>query len=139
MSFQEKRAWIYAVITACVPAVYFALILGRARSTDVAEVAYIGPMLTAIVVAIVVNIVAEIFAGMASPKDAGRKDERDTQISRRGERVEYYVLVAGVIAALGLTMVELDYFWIANAIYGAFTLSSLFGAVARIVAYRRGL
>ena len=42
------------------------------------------------------------------------------------------------IAALGLAMAELDYFWIANVIYLAFVLSSVLGSAAKIVGYRRG-
>ena len=38
----------------------------------------------------------------------------------------------------GMSMAELNHFWIANAIYLAFGLSSLLGSAAKIVAYRRG-
>ena len=40
---------------------------------------------------------------------------------------------------MGLAMLEVAYFWIANAVYLAFFLSAVLGSVARIVAYRRGL
>jgi hypothetical protein len=35
-------------------------------------------------------------------------------------------------------MAEVPHFWIANAVYLAFTLSAILGSVARIFAYRRG-
>jgi hypothetical protein len=138
MSFEEKRAWIYLVITLGLPAAYFVVMSGRIADTEVAEVAYVWPLLITLGAAIVLNIVATIVAAIAAPRDAGRKDERDADIGRYGAHVEYGVLVVGVVGALGLTMAEYQHFWIANAIYLAFVLSSIVGTAARIAAYRRG-
>src|SRR5215475_6765321 len=38
-----------------------------------------------------------------------------------------------------LALAEVDYFWIANAIYLGFVLWAVVGSVIRLVAYRRGL
>ncbi|WP_285777471.1 hypothetical protein [Microtetraspora sp. NBRC 13810] len=138
MSIEEKRVWIYAMVAIGVPVVYFAIILGRLRTTGADEIAYAGPMLTAIVVAIAANVGANIVAGMLSPKEANRRDERDADIQLYGRRPEFYVLAVGVVAALGLTLAEFAHFWIANTIYLAFVLSALTSSAARIVAYRRG-
>ncbi|GAA5772126.1 hypothetical protein [Streptosporangium roseum] len=48
MSFEEKRAWIYAVVAVGVPLAYFATVLGRVQAVGVTEVAYVRPMLIAI-------------------------------------------------------------------------------------------
>ncbi|WP_231509510.1 hypothetical protein [Streptosporangium roseum] len=139
MSFEEKRAWIYALVAAGVPLVYFATVLGQAQAVGVAEVAYVRPMLTAIGVAVAVNVVAHIVAGIVSPGEADRKDERDADIHRYGQRAGYYVLAAGAVVALGLTLADYENFWIANALYLAFVLDALTSSVTKIVAYRRGL
>ena len=87
---------------------------------------------------IVVAIVAHIVVGIASPKDIDKKDQRDREIYRYGEYIGQYVVSFGALGALGLSMAELDHFWIANVIYLAFVLSTLLGSAAKIVAYRRG-
>ncbi|MGA9525491.1 MAG: hypothetical protein WBV82_28785 [Myxococcaceae bacterium] len=137
MSFDEKRAWIYGAITFVVAAVYFAVVLGQRESTPVTDIAYVGPLLMAVGIAIAVNIAANVVAAVMSPEEAGQRDERDIAIRRFGQFIEYYVLVVGVVAALGLTMAKLEHFWIANGIYLAFVMSSLLGSGARIVGYRR--
>lgn len=139
MPAEEKRVWIYAVIAIGVPVVYFAIILGRLRTTDAAQIAYVPPLLTAIGVAIAANIVLNIVAGIAAPKEASKKDERDVHIHLYGRRIEFYVLAAGVMAAFALTLAEFAYFWIANTLYLAFVLSALSSSIVKIVAYRRGL
>jgi quinol-cytochrome oxidoreductase complex cytochrome b subunit len=136
MSYEEKRAWIYGVIAAVVPAVYFAIILGRLADTDPAQIAYVRPLLTAVGVAFVVNMLATMLIG--APKGAA-KDERDTGIFRYGTQVGYFVLAIGAAGALVLTMAGVAHFWIAQALYLAFVLDALVSSIVKIVAYRRGL
>ena len=45
----------------------------------------------------------------------------------------------GMIVPFVLAVAEVDYFWIANAIYLAFALATLVGTSVKLVAYRRGL
>ncbi len=92
------------------------------------EIAYQKPMLIAIGISIVLTIVGSIAHGHRQRhlrRDHGARlrratsagsDERDKQISRRGELVGYYVSSVGVVGAMALTMLEYDYFWIANAL-----------------------
>jgi hypothetical protein len=139
MSFEEKRSWIYAAIAIAVPAVYVVVMLRRLDSTDAADVSYIRPLITAVVAAMVLNIVANMVAGMFSRReDVDRKDERDRQIHRNGEFVGFHVMSIAALGPLVLAMAEVDYFWIANALYLAFCLAALGSAAAKIVAYRRG-
>ena len=71
----EKHTWIYAVVGFAVPVAYLATVLSKVPGTDVARIAYVWPMLTAIGVGIGAGIVLTIVAAMASPRDAGRTDE----------------------------------------------------------------
>ncbi len=137
MTSEEKRAWIYAVIAAVVPVVYFASVLGQLGDTDAADIAYVRPLLTAIIGAIILNIVGNIVLAILSPKDADRTDERDRQINRFGEYIGYYVVSVVAVISMGLAMLEADYFWIANSLYLAFTLAALVSSVVKIVSYRR--
>lgn len=138
MSSEEKRAWIYAVVGVVVPVVYLLIVLSKIQETGVAGIAYAGPMLTAIGVGIAAGIVLAIVAAMASPRDAGRTDERDREINRRGEYVGFYVMSIAALVPLALTMAEAEHFWIAHTLYLAFVLAALASAGVKIVAYRRG-
>ena len=138
MSFEEKRTWIMAVVTVGVYATYLAIILGRAQGTPLTEVSYVSTLLYTIGAAIVASIVLNIVVATASPKDGDKKDQRDREIGQFGEHIGQSFVVIGGVAALGMSMAELDYFWIANAIYLAFVLSSVLGCAAKLSAYRRG-
>jgi hypothetical protein len=138
MSSEEKRTWIYVVVGAVVPVAYLGIVLSKVPGTDVATISYVGPMLTAIGVGIGAGIVLNIVAAMASPHDAGKADERDREINRRGEYVGFYVMSIAAIVPLVLAMAKADQFWIAHALYMAFVLAALASAVVKLVAYRRG-
>jgi hypothetical protein len=138
VAIEEKRAWIMVVVAIAAIAVYLSIILGRAGNTPLVAVSYVSTLLWTVGLSIVTSIVLNIAVAIASPKDAAKKDQRDRDISRFGEYIGNSFVVIGAVAALGMAMAELPYFWIANAIYLAFTLSAILGSVARIVAYRHG-
>ena len=138
MSFREKSAWIMAVVTCGAYVAYLAILFGRAENTPLTEVSYVFTLLWTMGAVLVSTIVAHIVVGVTSPKDIEKKDQRDREIYRHGEYIGQYVVVIGAVSALGLSMAELDHFWIANVIYLGFVLSTLVGSAAKIVAYRRG-
>ena len=149
MTFQEKTTWAYAAASAAVPTWYFWHVLSLVGHVPVAQIAYVRPMLTAIVVSIVLTIVGTIIlaivtavgaqiTGNGSINEIDRKDERDIHIGRRGELIGYYVASAGMVGVLALTMLRFDYFWIANGLYLSFVIAALVSSAAKLVAYRRG-
>ncbi|NEA58762.1 hypothetical protein G3I60_32550 [Streptomyces sp. SID13666] len=138
MSYDEKNAWVYALVAIGGYAGYLVVILGRAQGVPLTSVAYVMPMILAISAATAASIVGHIVIAAARPKEAGRTDQRDKEIHRHGEYVGGMVLAVSVIVPLGLAMAEIDYFWIANAIYLAFVLSALCGTAVKLVTYRRG-
>jgi MFS family permease len=138
MSSEEKRTWISALIGVVVPVAYLASVLSKVAGTDVARIAYVGPMLASIGLGIGAGIILAIVAAMASPKDAGKTDERDREINRRGEFVGFYVMSIAAIVPLVLAMAKVEHFWIAHALYLAFVLAALVSSLVKIVAYRRG-
>ena len=139
MSVEEKSSWIYAVVALVVPAVYTAVLFARADGGELTEVAYVGPMLTAIVGAMLANMVIHIVATVVGPREPRLKDERDRYIDRFGNSVGFFVMSVGALVPLGLAMAEADHFWIANALYCCFYVTAVASAVAKIVGYRRGL
>ena len=139
MSFEEKYTWVLGLLAAATYAVYVAVMIPRLSLTPISEVPYIDAMLWAIGGSIVVSIVITIILGIFSPKTAGKKDARDREISRHGEYVGQSLVVLGALAAMVLAWLEVDWFWIANAIYLAFVLSAILGFITKIVGYRAGL
>lgn len=137
MAYEEKRAWIMLVVSVCAYAAYLIIVVGRAGPTPLADVSYVSPLLWSVGVAIAVQIVLSIIAGIGSPKDR-RRDQRDREISRLSEYIGQSFVVIGGVAALLMALAELDYFWIANVIYLTFVLSATLGSTAKISAYRRG-
>ncbi|TFV51639.1 hypothetical protein [Blastococcus sp. TF02A-35] len=138
MAFQEKRAWLMALVSIGAYAAYVVVILSRSVTGDVAGTPYVAALLWSIGAAIVANIVLQVPLAAAAPQDAGARDQRDREIDRFGEHVGQSFLVVGGVGALVLSLVEADHFWIANAVYLAFVLSAVLGSAAKIAAYRWG-
>ena len=138
MSAEEKRAWIMAVVAAGAYSTYVALVVSGADGGAITRSPYVATLLWTIGISVLATIVLDVVAAIASPSECDKKDQRDREIYRFGEYVGHWVLVAGAVAALGMSMARLDYFWIANVIYLAFVASAILASVAKIVAYRRG-
>ncbi|WP_319462599.1 hypothetical protein [Micromonospora sp. RTP1Z1] len=138
MAFEEKRAWIMALVSVAAYGAYVMVVLGRADGDPLADVPYAGPLLTTVAAAIVASIVLNIVVSIVSPEGANEKDQRDREIHRLGEYIGQSFVIVGGVATLAMALADWDQFWIANVIYLCFTLSAVVGSVAKIVAYRQG-
>jgi hypothetical protein len=138
MAFEEKSAWVMIVVSVGAYTIYVATVLGRAGAGPLADVAYAATLLWTIGGAIVAGIVAHIAMAIAGGHGADRTDERDREINQVSERIGQSLVVIGALAALIMAIAELRHFWIANAVYLAFVLSSVLSSVAKIMAYRKG-
>ena len=137
MSFEEKNIWVYLGLAVVIPVVYFATILSQVMTTPVGDIDYIIPMIGAIALAIVIAIVGSIAVSIAS--GSYLKDERDKQISRRGDAVGLSVLGTLAIVPLAFAMLEIAPFWIANSIYFAEVVAAIVASAVKLAAYRQGL
>lgn len=138
VAFEEKRAWIMALVAVAGYAAYAMVVLGRADGDPLADVSYAGPLLATVAAAIVTSIALNILVSIVSPEGANEKDQRDREIHRLGEYIGQSFVIVGGVAALAMALANWDQFWIANVIYLCFVLSAVVGSVAKIVAYRRG-
>jgi hypothetical protein len=138
MSFEEKKAWIYGALAIILPALYAGVVFGQLSAVPVDHIEFGGPLLVAIVTAIGLTILGTILLSIFSGKSPDKPDERDRSIARRSDLVGYYVLSAGVVGTLILVVQHQPYFWIGNAIYGAFIVSAVVSSIVKIVSYRRG-
>jgi MFS family permease len=149
MSFEEKLTWVNASATLVVVAVYAWIVGGQLSGTPVADIAYQWPMIIAMVAIILLTIVGAILTaigtavaseitGEGSLDEIGKSDERDKSISQRGVLIGYYVSSALMLGVLVLAMVEVEYFWIANAMFAAFVIAGLVASAVKLAGYRRG-
>lgn len=149
MPFEEKLTWVNLVVGAAVPLAYVVIMLGRLGETSAADISYRWPLLSAIGATVVLTIIGSIVMGIgtgiaaelrgrSASAEIDRKDERDKQISRRGDLVGYYVSSAGVVGVLALTMLEYEYFWIASALYLSFAIGTVVASAVKLVSYHRG-
>lgn len=137
MALEEKRTWLMLLVTVGAYAVYLAQLLGRASDVPLEEVSYVSTLIATVVGSIVAMIVLHIVVAVLSRGEAEKTDLRDKQIYRFGEYIGQTFVVVGSMLALGMAMVELAHFWIANTIYLAFVLATILSSLAKIVAYRR--
>lgn len=84
MSFEEKSAWIMGVVALASYGVYLAIVLGLAGTMTVAEVPYVVPLLWTVGASIATSILLHALIGIFSPREAGKKDQRDREIYRFG-------------------------------------------------------
>ena len=138
MSFQEKSAWLMLGVVTFVYGWYFIDVLGQVDDTPLADIAYRGEMLGAVIVLVVLSIVGHIIAAVTNPSEAEKTDERDREINRYGEYVGGFALGAGALVALFMAMFEFEYFWIANVILGGLVLSEVVSNAVQVALYRRG-
>ncbi|WP_328923942.1 hypothetical protein OG429_04395 [Streptomyces sp. NBC_00190] len=139
MAVEEKRAWSMLMCALGSYAVYLWVVLGRPAGVALTEAPYVGALLWSIGLSVAVSVAAHIAIAAFSPREeANLKDQRDREIHRFGEYVGQSFVVIGGVAGLILAMAEAAPFWIANAIYLAFVLSSVLGSTVKIISYRFG-
>lgn len=138
MTFKAKTTAIMLLTLTIVYGWYFIQLLPEIAETPVSEIGYQGVMLATVVLFVILFVAGMIVLAAADRRQADDEDERDQLIERRGDQVGSYVLLVAALAAMGLAMVEGDYFWIANALLAGLVLSELVKGIVMLAAYRRG-
>ena len=142
MTHEERQAWIFGLVSVGGYLSYLTIVLSRAHGAPLSRASYVPAMLwtigAAIVASILINIAAGIVGGILTGGRAPQRDQRDREIGRFGDHVGTSFVTIGGVAALLLAMAEVPYFWIANAVFLAFTLSALLSSIAKIAVYRWG-
>lgn len=139
MSYEEKGTWAYLVTSVGVFVGYLLWLVARADGAPLDEQPYVRPMLWAIGISILANVVGRVLFEIARPSETTSGDVRDRDIDRFGNLIGGLVLSMLVAGVLGLVMVETTHFWLAHAIYAAFIVQVVITSVVKLVAYRRGL
>ena len=136
MTFQEKSLWAYGFAAIAAPVVYFAWLARQvARADAVADVGYVRALLWAIGGGILLNVIGSTFVRGAG-RGADLKDQRDREIDRRGNAINFVVFSVLIVVPFALAMRDADTFWIANAIFLGGMAASIVSSAAKIAAYR---
>ncbi len=135
MAYLEKANWVVLIVAVGTLITYGAAVWLQLLARPAAEIGWVEPMVWSIVAFVATIIVGMVVAAASNPLEADRKDQRDREIDRFGERVANGIVVTGSGAGLILAMVDADTFWIGNAIYLFAVVGSLGGAVTKVVAY----
>jgi hypothetical protein len=105
----------------------------------VEDIFYEPLMIVAVVIVVIIAVVGHIVIAIASPSEANAdEDERDNLIEMRADQVSGYVLAVPTFVALGLAMLEVHWFWIANVLLAGFVLSEVIKSAVMLARYRRG-
>jgi Ca2+/Na+ antiporter len=135
MTFLEKSNWVVLIVGLPTLLVYAIAVLPQVVGKPIAEVAWVQPMILAIVGFVVANVLGNVVAAISNPREADKHDERDREIDQFGERIGNWLTIAGAIGALALAMATADHFWIANAIFLGGIAGALLSSVTKIAAY----
>lgn len=147
MSYEEKSTWTAGLIQLVTGVWYVVTILGKASTTPVGEIEYLGELVTLVVAVVVATVAVTILVGIVSASRAAingdsveidRTDERDKSIARYAGNIGGIVLAVGMLPALWFAIFEFDHFWIAHAMLGSFFMSEMVETGLKIAAYRRG-
>jgi len=138
MTFQEKSALTMTGLLAIVFGGYFTLVLGAVARVPQREVGYTALLIVASVVLAVLAAVSHIVLALVFRAQANAFDERDRLVELRSERIAGYVIALGVFAGIGLAMVQVDRFWIAQVLIAALVLAEITDGIIKVVLYRRG-
>lgn len=138
MSFEEKSTWAVLFTFLLVYGWYFLQVSAAVSSQDVASIDYQYLMGATVAALIGISIVTHIAIAILSPDDADKSDERDREINVRGEYIGGFVVSTAALVAIGLAMLELAHFWIANALLLGLVTAELVTDCIKIYYYRRG-
>lgn len=138
MTFEQKNHLAYGLASLIVLVAYLVWLLGQIQESPVEDIAYLGPLLWAIGIGIVLNMILGAVARGTNPAEADKKDIRDRDINRRGDAVGFYVFSIAASGPLVLAMVGAHQFWIANSLYVAYALTAVIGSAVKLAAYRMG-
>lgn len=139
MSFREKSTATILVGYLVVYGWYFTRVVSAAGSGPVTDIDYQGLLFVMVGVLVAATVVAQILIAILAPAEAEQVDERDRLISLRGDRISGWVVTIGALAALGLAMIEADWFWIAHTLLAGLVLAEIFKATSMLVNYRRSM
>ena len=139
MGYKERGTYIDLIVAVGVALKYVWDIYRLQLEAPLSEVAFRNPMFSAILISVIATIVLHIVYAILSGSKDTQEDQRDRQIGRFGDWVGLFPLSSGAMLGLLLAMFDQPLFWLANAVFAGFFVSSITSSITRLILYRRGL
>lgn len=137
MTFEQKTQWAYGFAALVTTLVYVGWLAIQLRDTAAEDLNYVPALLWTLLASFIIHSLGRGMAYGKRPSDR-RIDERDREVSRRGDALTFFVFSGLAAIPLALGMAGLDAFWITNSLYLAFAISAVFGVIAKSFIYGRG-
>lgn len=147
MSFQEKRAIFYILVTLIVMGFYYIFVLqmDQANSTDLTTllrfwgIVFLSLIPVQIVIAIIMYIIFGIINTIATKEEEPSvTDEFDKLIELRVTRNLFYVFFAGFLLAMVTLVIKQPLTTMFHVLLISLFLAQIFGNASQIYFYRRG-
>ena len=137
MTFEHKTQLAYGFAALVTTLVYVVWLGVQLQSAAAEDVDYVPALLWTLLASFIIHSLGRGMARGRRPSDR-RSDERDREVSRRGDALTFFVFSGLAAIPLVLGMAGLDAFWITNALYLAFAVAAVFGVIAKSVIYGTG-
>ncbi len=139
MTITEGYQRAYGFASFATAAAYFVWLAVQLSHTPPAEINYVPAMLWAIGASFVIHSLGRGSAAHAAKGTDLRTDERDRDVTRRGDALSFYVFSYLAAVPLVLGLLEGDPFWITNSLFAAFAFAAVFGVVVKAILYSKAM
>lgn len=134
MTFEQKTQWAYGFAALVTTLVYVGWLAFQLQDTAAQDLNYVPALLWTLLASFIIHSLGRGMAYGKRPSDR-RSDERDREVSRRGDALTFFVFSGLAAIPLALGMAGVDAFWITNSLYLAFAISAVFGVIAKSIIY----
>lgn len=139
MTLSERYQWAYGFAALVTTAAYAGWLGWQLTRTPAGEIEFVRPLLWTLLASLVIHALGRGVAAGASRGEDEAGDERDRTVGRRADAASFRVFSALVAGPFVLSMIEVDPFWVTNALFLAFAATAVLGVVLRAVYYRAGV
>lgn len=140
MSFRDKSALVTIVALLIASVVYVASLVSAAGGKPLVDVAYQPYLIGFVIVLVIVSVVGQIAVAVRSPKEAtAPRDERERIIAWHSTSVSSVVLAIAAFVAITLSLIEIDWFWIANSVLALWVAAEILSGAVALTLSRRGV
>jgi hypothetical protein len=139
MSYQEKSILLGLPVDFALVLGYTIWLLGQLQQTSRNSVDYGWTLIGFIALGAVINIAVQIVLAIVLHRQANLEDVRDREIKAKANSITLFFLGAPFFLAIGLGIVQADYFDIVHVLYYGGALATMVNSFSRLYYYRRGM
>jgi hypothetical protein len=139
MSYEEKSAWLNVTVFTLVYGWYIFDVFALSDGTALVDTPFLWSMIGASIASVVLLMIGNMGIAIASREEKTKPDPRDKTVFRSAAYSSHWLLYGGGVAVIALSVMEVDFFWIANLMYFTMWCASVLLESLRVVFYRSGV